>query len=388
MTTVHVCGEYRLFRAPDGQVYAESVFGYGFWQRYLRVFDQVVVVARVDSVDDSGSLLPVEGPRVSVDALPYYQGLGAYVRRWLALRRAIKRVTGDGGAFILRVPGPIGTLTWRALRRRGRPYAAEVVGDPGDVFAPGVVDHPLRRLLRWRASRDLRGLCRSAVGVGYVSSVRLPERYPTGGQAFVYSSASMPDDAYRGAARRFEQGLTRLISVGSMEQAYKGFDVLLEAFALILDRVPEAQLTIVGGGARLTEYVAQAERLRIADRVEFTGKVATAVEVRELLDAAELYVSASRTEGLPRSVIEAMARGLPCVATDVGSTSELVRADLMCPSGDPQALAEVCLRSMQDVDLANAQAETNLERSRRYHASRLQAERDRLYRHLAEADSR
>ena len=60
--------------------------------------------------------------------------------------------------------------------------------------------------------------------------------------------------------------------------------------------------------------------------------------VTEQLDAADVFVLPSRQEGLPRAMIEAMARSLPCVGSDVGGISELI-PDWVVPPNDPQALA-------------------------------------------------
>lgn len=382
MTRAFVCGEYRLYRGADGDTYAESVFGYDFWRRYLTVFDEVVVVARVAPASRAKGMLKVTGPRVQVQPLPQYVGFREFVRALPDLHSEIRRVVnGSDGVYILRAPGPISTIFARALRRRKLPYGAEVVGDPDGVFAPGAVRHPLRPLLRSRAKHDLRMVCRSAAAVAYVSRVGLPRKYPIGdtATAHFYSSATMPDEAYVDRPRIFRAPLSRLISVGSMDQRYKGFDVLLKAFQTVRGSVPDAHLTIVGGGAYLDAYRKMVYDMRLGEHVELTGPLGTPAEVRRRLDGADVYVSSSRTEGLPRVIIEAMARALPCVATDVGGTSELVDPDLLCPSDSADALAQRCLELMGNPEVAGARSARNLERSRRYRASQLQAERDSMY---------
>ncbi|GAB3976194.1 glycosyltransferase family 4 protein [Plantactinospora veratri] len=64
--------------------------------------------------------------------------------------------------------------------------------------------------------------------------------------------------------------------------------------------------------------------LGVRRQVHFTGTISAATEVRRQLDAADLFVMPSRTEGLPKALIEAMARGLPAVATSVGGIPELL----------------------------------------------------------------
>jgi glycosyltransferase involved in cell wall biosynthesis len=169
-----------------------------------------------------------------------------------------------------------------------------------------------------------------------------------------------------------------------MAQMYKGFDVLLHALSMIRRSRPDVVLTIVGGGRYLESLVALAEDLGLAHAVTFTGAVTSAERIRELLDASDLYVSASRTEGLPRVVIEASARGLPAVGTNVGSTSELLPPEAMCQPGDAAALAELCASVMTRPALAGKLAGCCLLTSRAYAAPALQAHRDAMFTSLRE----
>ena len=112
--------------------------------------------------------------------------------------------------------------------------------------------------------------------------------------------------------------------------------------------------------------------------VEFTGALSGAA-VRSRLDAADLLVMPSRTEGLPRALIEAMARGLPAIATAVGGIPELLApADLIAP-GDPGALAAAIRSRLADPQwLADASAR-NLTRARAYAQAELTRRRDAFY---------
>ena len=102
------------------------------------------------------------------------------------------------------------------------------------------------------------------------------------------------------------------VSVGRLEKV-KGYDLLIQAFSLISDKVPEWTLTLFGHGDEREALQKQAESFHIADKVEFAGEDLHAfLKARE----CEVFVLSSRSEGMPNSLLEAMAAGLACVAFD------------------------------------------------------------------------
>jgi glycosyltransferase involved in cell wall biosynthesis len=128
----------------------------------------------------------------------------------------------------------------------------------------------------------------------------------------------------------------------------KGLDVLLEAFARVLEIVPTGQLLLVGGGPEDSRLRDQVRRLGIAERVVFAGP---RPESARCLPAMDLYVTASRREGLPLAVLEAMAGGLAVVATRVIGHEDVVEegvTGLLVPPDNPEALAEVVARLLPD----------------------------------------
>lgn len=116
-------------------------------------------------------------------------------------------------------------------------------------------------------------------------------------------------------------GSPALISVGRLTQQ-KGFDLLIDGFAQVRRRYPGAVLTIVGDGPDRLELEARRDRLRLATAVRFVGFVPNPYP---LMAAADLFVLASRYEGFPNVVLEALACGTPVVATDCpGGTRDVI----------------------------------------------------------------
>ncbi len=137
-------------------------------------------------------------------------------------------------------------------------------------------------------------------------------------------------------------------------EARKGHDVLLHAVEqLWRDRVP-LRWVICGEGALRERLQTQARAAGLAERVVFTG---FSSEVPRLLAAADVFVLPSRHEGLGMAAIEAMAAGLPVVASRVGGLPEVVvdgETGLLVPVGDAGALAAAIRRCAHDRDWAQA----------------------------------
>ncbi|MDG2428092.1 MAG: glycosyltransferase [Acidimicrobiales bacterium] len=162
--------------------------------------------------------------------------------------------------------------------------------------------------------------------------------------------------------------------------AIKRVDRLLEAFALVLERVPEAILAIAGEGDLLDGLRIEAEPL--GESVRFLGWQA---EVSPLYAAADLVVISSDNEGMPVTLIEAAMAGTPGVTTDVGSAAEVVEDGVTgrVVSADAAALAKAMTALFTDEDARYQMGEQAAVRAKKYFGvERLVADHERLYERL------
>jgi sugar transferase (PEP-CTERM/EpsH1 system associated) len=128
----------------------------------------------------------------------------------------------------------------------------------------------------------------------------------------------------------------------------KDFPTLLKATSLAARLVPNFRLLLVGDGPERPMLEELARDLKIADRVQFLGE---RNDVPDLLAQAGFFVSASLTEGVSLTLLEAMAVGLPVLATAVGGNPEVVADGItghLVPSADPDALAAGIVRLCRD----------------------------------------
>lgn len=162
---------------------------------------------------------------------------------------------------------------------------------------------------------------------------------------------SIPSDRARAPVpSRSGAGPCRCLFVGELTHAVKGSDLLMRAFARVHAVEPTVRLNIVGDGPDRADLEAFVHDHGLDAAVRFVGEIAME-RVLDAIDAADVVVLASRSEGMPRIILEAFARGVPVVAPGVGGISEAVRdgeTGLLVAPEDPVALADGLLRLIAD----------------------------------------
>ena len=165
-------------------------------------------------------------------------------------------------------------------------------------------------------------------------------------EEFAFHERSFPND-----------GEWRLVQAGRLIEK-KGLPVTLRAFAVFLRKYPNATLTIAGEGPLLGELQKLARELNIERRVSFTGFISQE-QLRDIYYRSHIFVHPSQTghdgnvEGIPNSMLEAMAGGLPVFATDHGGIPEAVEngvSGVLVHERDHEAMANALLNATQDSD--------------------------------------
>lgn len=193
--------------------------------------------------------------------------------------------------------------------------------------------------------------------------------------------AGLPGPAGRAAARA-RHGIADEIAVGVVAalERRKGHDVLFRALAGIRGRAPAIRCLVCGDGSQRAGLAALARELGIADIVTFLGEQR---QVADVLAALDVFVLPSRHEGLGVAVLEAMAVGLPVVASAVGGIPEAVAhqaTGLLVPPEDAEALGRAVFALATDPERARALGSAGRERVRgEFSMERMAESYERLY---------
>ncbi len=141
----------------------------------------------------------------------------------------------------------------------------------------------------------------------------------------------------------------KLVYIGRLED-YKGILDLITAFAQVADRIPGLQLDVYGSGRGAAAAAALAQSLSVSHLVRFQGWADEETKLAALR-TADLFVLPSHAEGFPNVLLEAMASGIPSIATDVGGVGDLVingETGLLVEAQKPEQLAEAIVSLYQN----------------------------------------
>jgi len=165
-------------------------------------------------------------------------------------------------------------------------------------------------------------------------------------------------------------------------RAQKNHATLIDALARVRTHVPDVRLRLVGDGAERDVIEAHVRRSKLAGSVEFLGSVDN---VWPLLARAHVFVLPSAYEPLGIATLEAMAAGLPVVASSVGGLREIVDDEItgyLVPPGDPRALSARLTQLLQNREMAVEMGLRGRAAAERYRVEQTVQGYDRVYERL------
>lgn len=310
-------------------------------------------------------------------------------------RRIAGEIEDAGGTFVsLGLPAsrnPLsGGLALRKILRRFNPdalHAHTVRALPmialARIKAPVVLTHHNTKLPfspKWFRLSDL--ITDSYVAIGAEVEAILGEHV---GKPIVHIPNAAGRSFGAGSPREAPNGKARILSVGAISEQ-KNYPLLIEAAAAMkaggrIKDMPEFR--IAGGGADLEKLRAAVTSRGLDQHVQFLGERS---DVPELMRASDLYLNVSLYEGMPLTLLEAMASGLPIVATDVPGNRELVENGLnglKASLGDAETIARTIENALSDSAGYAVLSKGAIERSKDFSIESTASKHRELYRSLA-----
>ena len=380
--------ESHFYVDKDNTVWCDRIIDYNYIKRYLNVFENVIVCGRSKkSADKPKSFdLVVSGPNVEFRELPDFVGIKGILFNYFKINKLIYKYSLEADAVIYRVPTPISLFSYKSVLKAKKVLAAEFMfaADKmiqGKGFVKSVINHYISGIAK--------KVCLKANGVSYVTERVLQEKYPCRAtisgetkEYFTsnYSSIELKKDEMTEMNWSKEQvpETFNIIHTGYMDNYRKGQHTLSRGLKKVIDR-GSVKLTLIGDGKKKDEFEQLVKELEIEDKVNFLGLITDRKTIFDNLRNSHLFVFPTMAEGLPRTIIEAMSVGLPCISSPVDGIPELLEEDFLVPFDDIEGYADKVIELITDWDKMISISDRNYNEAKKYEKAILDEKRKTFY---------
>ncbi|WP_283592913.1 glycosyltransferase [Paraclostridium bifermentans] len=294
------------------------------------------------------------------------------------VRKQIKEEIKQSEYLIVRLPSFIGLMSLKYIKKLNKPYLVEMVGCPFDaLWNHSIYGKFLAPIMYMLCKKEIK----EAPYVVYVTNEFLQKRYPTKGKSISCSNVMLPKnekDILQNRLKKIQsEKLNKKIILGTcatVGSRYKGQQNVIKSIKVLREKGYEVEYQLVGGGDN--SYLKNiAKKYDSYENIKFMG-VLTHSEVFDWLDTIDIYVQPSLTEGLPRSLIEALNRGCPAIGSDAGGIPEL----LLDKSIYPKESYKEFVDAFEYVNMHKEElAIINFKKAKEYENNKLEARRSEFF---------
>lgn len=380
--------ESHFFIDKHSDVWCDRVVDYNFLKRYMSSFSEIVVCGRTDTINNEKYKLKVTGPSVSFRQLPNFYGIKGLIKNIFKIRKLIRSYSKEVDVVLYRVPTPLSLFTYKEVLRQRKVLGVEfMISADKMIEGNGII----KNFLNKRIDNIAKNICKKANGVSYVTDYVLQKKYPSNSIingketneyfATSYSTIELEKDnlELRNWYITNKPNEYKIIHTGFMDTYRKGQDILIRALKILIDDGYNVSLTLIGDGKKRLEFEKLAKDLNILDKVNFTGSIKDKQKIYDYLKNSHLLVFPTESEGLPRTIIEAMAVGLPCVSSPVDGIVELLEPDCLVQERTPEKYAEKIEELLSDWNSMINIGKQNYEKALKYEKSILDIKRQDFY---------
>lgn len=375
----------------QGIAYSEGKLTYNSWKRYLNHFDELVVAGRAENIKDKDivNLNVSSGSNVKHYKLPSVSKIKNRFKLKRKLNNELTVLVKEADGIIARLPSIHASEAIKLAKKYKKPYAIELVGDVytslwyhGSVF--GKVLAPISYI-------KIKKIIKEAPYVLYVTKNYLQEIYPAENARLTIDCSNVEINIENEIIEKRmckiheKKSTIKLGLIGSYSSKYKGIDTAIKSLKMLIEDGFNVELFILGSGNSnwIEKMVTD---LKVTNKVHLCGSLPAGKEVNHWLDKIDIYIQPSLTEGLPRALIEAMSRGCPCVASNVGGIPELLDSNMIHEPNNVKSLSLKVKFLIENKDKLNEQSIRNYEESKYYSAENLANRRNYFWNSFKEKE--
>ncbi|WP_180088206.1 glycosyltransferase family 4 protein [Acinetobacter sp. YH01025] len=367
----------------SGVYYSEGKFTTEVFSRYDAFNSDINVISRVIENKQGDKLNKIYNSNIHFKPVKGVSFSSIFTKYFFKNITIVLQEIKKADALIVRLPSFLGVFILLVNLFFRKKYFIELVGDPKEalITSKNKVSLLFKCFVYIFASLN-KFFIKKSDGVIYVTQYDLQQRYPTKKLQAYASNVEVNIKPLSLSLNKYalkDEKKIKIGLIGSFNNEYKGIDNALKAVHLLKEQDCMVQLHILGSGKLKDHYLEMAKELEIAGQIYFDGSLSGGEAVINWLKDLDLYIQPSRTEGLPRALIEAMSVGLPAVATRVGGIPELLPDEFLVHLDDPKELAEKIEILISSQQLRYEQGKANYTKVKEYDSELLSIRRAKFW---------
>lgn len=376
-----------IFKQKDNYFYSEGKMNNDVFDRYDLFENQITnILCRAESIQNNKDINS-KLTKITKKNLHFFPVKGNYFSHvfgnfFIKNIKLIFRLIKSSDFIIVRLPSFLGIFCLIINIFFKKKYFIEFVGSPKEALLMAKSNHTiLYKLFVYFFEKLNKYFVYHADGVIYVTQFSLQEKFPSKGFQAIASNVEVNVDTIEPEIEDYKINL-EIIKIGliaSYNNEYKGLDIAIKAISILRKKGYNVSLYILGSGKLLNHYTNLSQELGIKEHIHFEGSLAGGDAVLEWLKKLDLYIQPSRTEGLPRALIEAMSVGLPAIASNVGGIPELLSKEYLIKKEDFENLASKIEKLLISKELRFKSGLENWITSQKYDARILKKERQKFW---------
>ena len=387
MIVAFIQGGSRWKYDNEGNIYTDGNFNDSVWKRYRMYCDELRVILREEksnySLDEATSKfnrfdISVANNIALPDIYKPRKNILSVMKRKI-IDAIIEKEVKNADCVIIRSLGNIYTNTaLKYARIHAKPYIVEVTG----FIWEGTWYHSLLgKIIAFPKEWNYKQQMKDVSFAIYVTNEALQRRYPCKGKMYGCSDVELLplEDEVIERRKQKIQGLQGKFVIGTaafLDVGWKGQRYVIQAVHKLVQKGYDIEYQLIGGGTgqRLVNLI---NKLNLGNRVKIVGTLQHN-KVFEWMDSIDIYVQPSFQEGLCRSIVEALSRACPVIASDVGGNYELVPKKNLFRKGNVDDICECIINMMDKNNMIDAAVE-GFQKAHYYEKKKLDIERSQIY---------
>ena len=359
------------FVKKEGKTYSLPAYGDAFWQKYLEVFDEIYVLGEeVQGYLNNGTFSEISDKRVKVDILPPNTNPKEFINDF-SVKNKLKEYIYNAQAILIKPTSRKGIMAIKIAQKLNKPYMIDITGDLNLTLKNST--NVLKRLYRFYIHKKITKAIKNCKFGLYVTEQYLQEVYRISGKQCGCTDTVILDPNEEVLQNRLkkietmsEQDEISIGMVASYHDNRKGLDTALEALALTGNKKNKLHVLGLGTQEDRDKWLNYAEKYNVREQLIFDASLSGIENVLKWNDNMDIIILPSRSEGLPRCIVESLSRACPCVISNVCGMPELVEKKWLHNPDDSKKLALLLNNMLSDKELMKNTAKINFEKSKEF----------------------